>query len=233
MTKTWKLTVAAALMGLALAAAPAVASDSAKPSSGPAGAAVAQQDHGASTGAHVAEVVGEAAHGGEHKGGFPPFNPATFGSQLAWLAVSFGALYLLMSRVTLPRIGRILEERHDRIARDLAEASQRRAESEAAQIAYEKALTEARGKANAIAGEARNRLNAETETNRKSLEAALTVKLEEAEARISSTKTDALSHVRGIAVDTAQTIVNTLVGTTPGQQDTESAVDQVLSRKAA
>lgn len=177
-----------------------------------------------------AVAAGADGHG---EGGFPPFDPKHFFSQIIWLLVTFGILYLLMSRVTLPRIGRILEERHDRIARDLEEASQRRAESEAAQAAYEKALVEARGKANAIAGEARNRLSAESEANRKSLEASLTAKLEDAERRIEATKSQALSHVRGIAVDTAQTIVTTLVGVTPASGEVEGAVDQALATRPA
>ncbi len=203
MTKHWKLNLSVALTGCVLLG----------------GAALA------------AGAEAEGGHGGG--GGFPPFNPTTWFSQLMWLAVSFGALYFLMSRVTLPRIGRILEERHDRIARDLAEASQRRAESEAALAAYEKALVEARNKANSIAGEARNRLNAESEANRESLEATLATKLEEAEVRIGATKTEALSHVRGIAVDTAKSIVTALVGVTLEQREVESAVDAALASKSA
>ncbi|MBA4790833.1 MAG: F0F1 ATP synthase subunit B [Pseudomonadota bacterium] len=178
----------------------------------------------------LAAAAGAEGHG---DGGFPPFDPRHFFSQIIWLLLTFGALYVLMSRVTLPRIGRILEERHDRIARDLEEAGQRRAESEAAQAAYEKALVEARGKANSIAGEARNRLAAESEANRKSLEATLATRLEEAERRIEATKSEALSHVRGIAVDTAQAIVNTLVGVQPATGDVEGAVDKALASKPA
>ena len=66
------------------------------------------------------EVTGE--HAGEHHT-FPPFDPATFGSQLFWLVILFGLLYILMSRVALPRVGAILEERDNRIAGDLAEAA--------------------------------------------------------------------------------------------------------------
>ncbi len=243
MNKTWNLAAAVALSGMALLAIPAAA-DSLDPASvsGQHGAApmvVAQAAAPAAPAApHGTEPVvhpagAEAAHGEGHSGGFPPFNPTNFASQLLWLAISFGALYFLMSRVTLPRIGRILEERHDRIAKDLAEASQRRAESEAAQVAYEKALTEARSKANAIAGDARNRLTAETDANRKSLEASLNAKLADAERSIESTKSSALSHVRGIAVDTANTIVTTLVGSHPGAQEVETAVDAALAAKAA
>src|SRR5260370_39056584 len=48
----------------------------------------------------------------EHGGGVPPFNAHTFAFQLLWLALIFLALYLLMSRVALPRVGSILEARH-------------------------------------------------------------------------------------------------------------------------
>ncbi|OYX85701.1 MAG: F0F1 ATP synthase subunit B', partial [Azorhizobium sp. 35-67-5] len=96
-----------------------------------------------------------------------------------------------------------------------------------------KALTEARSKANAIAGEARNRLTAETDANRKALEASLNAKLADAERSIEGTKTTALSHVRGIAIDTANTIVTTLVGTPAGSADVEQAVDAALAGKAA
>lgn len=240
MKKTWKLAAALVVSGMAFAAVPAVAgsldpaSVSGRQGAAPmvvAQAATPAAPHGDAPVAHPAGA--EAEHGEGHSGGFPPFNPTNFASQLLWLAISFGALYFLMSRLTLPRIGRILEERHDRIAKDLAEAAQRRAESEAAQAAYEKALTEARGKANAIAGEARNRLSAETDANRKALEASLNAKLADAERSIESTKTTALSHVRGIAVDTANTIVTTLVGTHPGAQDVETAVDAALAGKTA
>lgn len=240
MNKTWKLAAAAVLWGTAALAIPATASslDSSSTSGRPAPMVVAQNTAPATTphepaGAHPA---GEAAHdaaGAPHGGGFPPFNPANFASQLVWLVISFGALYFLMSRVTLPRIGRILEERHDRIAKDLEEARLRQAESEAAQQAYEKALTEARNKANAIAGEARNRLNAETDANRKALETSLNAKLADAEKSIAATKTAALSHVRGIAVDTTAAIVSTLVGAGAPQQDVEAAVDAALASRSA
>src|SRR5947208_1000609 len=50
----------------------------------------------------------------EHGGGFPPFQKETFASQLLWLALVFVALYLLMSRIALPRIGSILDRRRSR-----------------------------------------------------------------------------------------------------------------------
>ena len=75
----------------------------------------------------------------EHGAGFPPFNAHTFASQLLWLALIFLALYLLMSRIALPRIGSILEARRQRIQDDLAEAQRFKDASDAAIAAHEKA----------------------------------------------------------------------------------------------
>src|SRR4051812_20325654 len=87
-----------------------------------------------------------AAHEVEH-GAFPPFNPATFPSQILWLAITFGLFYLFLQRVALPRIGGILEVRHDRIARDLEQAGRLKQDADAAVAAYEQELADARAKA--------------------------------------------------------------------------------------
>lgn len=159
---------------------------------------------------------------------FPPFDVTTFPSQLIWLVVTFGALYLLMSRVALPRIATILEERHDRIADDIEEAGKLKAESEAAAQAYEQALASARSKAHGIATETRDKLAAEADAGRKALEAELTAKLTSAEEKIAATKAAAMANVRDIAVDTAGAIVNGLIGTTPAPDAVEKAVDAAV-----
>jgi F-type H+-transporting ATPase subunit b len=176
--------------------------------------------------AHGVEIgtPGEEAHGSN----FPPFDATTYPSQFIWLAIAFGALYLLMSRIALPRIANILEERHDRIADDREEAARLTAESEAAAVAYEKALAAARGKAQGIAGETRDKLSAEAETKRKTLEAELSAKLSAAEAQIAATKESAMSNVRGIAIDAASTIVNELIGEAPASHAVETAVDTAI-----
>ncbi|MCS0503028.1 F0F1 ATP synthase subunit B [Ancylobacter mangrovi] len=170
------------------------------------------------------EVPSTEAHGG----GFPPFDVHTFPSQIIWLAIAFGALYLLMSRIALPRIANILEERHDRVADDLEEAGKLKAESEAAAQAYEHALATARGKAHGIATETRDKLSAESDASRKSLEAELAAKLAAAEEQIATTKTAAMANVRGIAVDAAGAIVGELMGSAPVPQAVEAAVDDAI-----
>nr|WP_108462025.1 F0F1 ATP synthase subunit B [Devosia naphthalenivorans] len=153
------------------------------------------------------------AHGGEHESGvFPPFDPATFPSQLLWLAITFGALYLLMSKIALPRIGGILENRKSIIDADLAAADASRQKTEAAIAAYETALAEAKAKAQGIANQTREAIQADLAAKRSAVEADLTGKVAAAEARIASTKAEALTHVDEIATETAQTVVTQLVG---------------------
>src|SRR5207302_1475046 len=98
------------------------------------------------------------AHTEEHsgpKGAFPPFAKETFASQLVWLAITFVVLYLLISRIAIPRIGGIIEQRSKRIEEDFAEAQRAKDDSEAALAAYEKALADARNRAQAIGAEIR------------------------------------------------------------------------------
>nr|WP_083982982.1 F0F1 ATP synthase subunit B [Devosia soli] len=156
------------------------------------------------------------AHGGEHDSGvFPPFDPATFPSQLLWLAITFGVLYLLMSKVALPRIGNILENRKAIVDADLAAADASRQKTDAAIAAYESALANARAKAQGIANETRETIQADLAAKRGAVEADLAAKVSEAEARIASTKRDALTHVDEIAVETAQTVVAQIIGDVP------------------
>lgn len=189
------------------------------PTQGPAEAAVAQE---------VQESVGhpEAAHGA-----FPPFDPVTYGSQLFWLAIAFGLLYFVMSRVALPRIGTILEERNDRIADDLAEAERLKRETDEAMAHYEAALAEARQRAHAMAQGSREEAKAETEAHRTRIEAALNERLAAADARIGQVKSRALADVDSIAREATETIVQTLLRTEVSPAEVTAAVDAAMSER--
>src|SRR3954470_19944076 len=82
---------------------------------------------------------------------FPPFERDTFASQLFWLALAFVTLYVIISRLAVPRMDGIANARQQRIENDLAEARRLKDESVAAMAAYEKALADARARAQALA----------------------------------------------------------------------------------
>jgi F-type H+-transporting ATPase subunit b len=166
----------------------------------------------------------------EHGGGFPPFQKDTFASQLLWITLTFVALYLLMSRVALPRIGSIIEDRKQRIASDFAEAERLKAESDAASMAYEKSLADARGRAQALANETREREARAAESARKVLDAKLNTQIGEAEKTIAARRSAAMVNVQGIAVDAAAAVVERLIGSAPAGREVEAAVADVLKR---
>jgi F-type H+-transporting ATPase subunit b len=169
------------------------------------------------------------APSGAHRA-FPPFEKETFASQLVWLAITFIILYVMVAKLALPRVGSILDARKGRIEGDLADANGFKSESEAAMAAYEKALAEARNRAQALANETRDRLHAEAEKNRKTVEERLNARLADAEKSIAATKSAAMANVRGIAIDTAAAIVARLTGTAPPGAATAGAVDAVLKK---
>jgi F-type H+-transporting ATPase subunit b len=182
---------------------------------------MAEQAHTTST---------EHVPAGEHGGVFPPFNTQTFPSQLVWLILTFVLLYALMAKWALPQVARVIENRQKRIADDVAEANKLKAQSDAAVEAYEKALNEARARAQAIATETREQQTAESEAARKKVEDELNVKLAEAEKSIAATKEAAMANVRTIAQDTAAAIVERLIGTAPNDKAVADAVADVLKR---
>jgi F-type H+-transporting ATPase subunit b len=165
---------------------------------------------------------------GGHKAPFPPFQKDTFASQLVSLLVAFVALYLIVSRIALPRVGSLLDERQNKIEGDLAAAQKLRDESDAALKTYESELAAARSRAQAIGAETREKLNAASEAERKTLEERLSVKLAEAEKTIAATREAAMSNVRSIASDAAIAIVQRLAGLAPDRRSVNRAVDASL-----
>ena len=98
-----------------------------------------------------AGAAAEAAHGEAASAGLPQLDPTWWPSQLFWLAITFGVLYWLMAGKFLPAIGGAIEERRDRIADDLDQASDFKREAEEAEDAYNQSLADAKAKAQAIA----------------------------------------------------------------------------------
>jgi F-type H+-transporting ATPase subunit b len=160
---------------------------------------------------------------------FAPLDPSTFVPQLFWLALAFGLLYLLLKRFALPRVGEVIEERRERIERDLMTAEKLKVETEQALTAYEQALAEARARANALTKEMHGKLTAEIDKERAKLDAEIARKVADAEARIAQSKAKAMEGVGEIAGDTAGAIVARLLG----REVSRDEVRRALMRRAA
>jgi F-type H+-transporting ATPase subunit b len=157
---------------------------------------------------------------------FSPLDAGTFVPQLVWLALTFGLLYLLLKRFALPRVGEVIEERRERIQRDLEKAEKLKVETEQALATYEQALAEARAKGNAVAKSMRDELSAEVEKERTAVDARIAQKLADAEAQIAQSKAKAMASVADIAADTASALVAKLLGKEVPREEVQRALVQ-------
>ncbi len=186
------------------------------------------------TGTHITHpdgAVNEPLHGGGDSV-FPPFDFDAFPSHLFWLAISFGILYFFVNRVIMPKVGGILEDRRDRIASDLGEASRLSRETDEVIAAYENELTQARQRAYGIAHERREEIKAEQARQQAETEEALNKRIAEAEAEIMAHRDAALAEVSTIASDAAQAIVQKLSGVAVSAEDANKAVTHVEGSRA-
>ena len=179
-----------------------------------------------SAGLAVSSAPALAAEGGG--AGLPQLDPSNFATQIFWLAVTFIALYLLMSRVALPRVRDVLEERERRITDDLEKAQRLKDESEAVLAEYEKALADARASAQALFAEAAEKANAEAAKRQQDMAQKLAKQLEKAESRVQAAKTEALDNIRQVATEVAQDAAARLIGGDVAEDDAAKAVSVAM-----
>lgn len=154
-----------------------------------------------------------AAHGGEAGGAFPPFDAATFASQLFWFALTFVALYLVLWLVVLPQITAVLAKRAGTIASDLDQAAQKSAAAEAARSNMEKAVAKARADARAMIDAARADVTAKLNAEQEAAEKRLVERISTAEARVNAARERALADVPALAEALARDIADKLAPT--------------------
>lgn len=145
--------------------------------------------------------------GAESASGLPQLDPTTFGNQIFWLLVALVAIYLILSRVALPRISAVLAERQGTITNDLAAAEDLKAKAAAAEEAYKKALADARAEAQKIIADTKAEMKADLEKANAEADAEIAEKTAEGEKKIAEIRDAALENVREVARDTTGDIV--------------------------
>ena len=177
--------------------------------------------------AEAAEKVAESGALPPESVGLPQLNTHHFAPQLFWLVLTFVTLLFVMWKIALPRVADVLEERRDRIKRDLDAASRLKADTDKALADYEKALADARSNASGIAKDTREKLAAETDTERHRVDDQIAAKLREADKRIAATKSKATSAIGDIATDTARAVVEKLIGQNVSPDDVKKVLRPV------
>jgi F-type H+-transporting ATPase subunit b len=154
----------------------------------------------------------------------PQLNFADYPPQLIWLAITFVALYLIISRLALPRVGAALAAREGKLTGDIDRAEKLKAEAEAAIAAYRKAIAEARTQSQAELKQASADLATEASKREAAFTAEIGVRTKAAEDGIAAAKTAALADLRGVAGETARSLVARLSGSEPDAAQVERAL---------
>ena len=155
----------------------------------------------------------------------PQFDATTFTSQLVWLAITFVLLYFVLSRVALPRIASVLEERQRRIGGDLEKAAELKAEADKVLAEHEAAMAETRAGAHDLIRAAKEEMVAESARRQNELAGRIAATTAEAEGRIDAARQTALANIREVAVEVAQDAAKRLIDGDIDHGAAEAAVD--------
>ncbi|MEE4188597.1 MAG: F0F1 ATP synthase subunit B' [Roseobacter sp.] len=144
--------------------------------------------------------------------GMPQLDFSTWGNQIFWLIVTLVVIYMVLSRVALPRIAGILAERQGTITNDIAAAEDLKAKAQEAEAAYDKALLDARSEAHRIVAEAKAEIQSDLDAAIAKADAEIAAKAAESEKAIAEIRAGAAEAVEQVAKDTAQEIVSAMGG---------------------
>ena len=175
----------------------------------------------------MADKVEGAAQAAESAPGMPQLDFSTFPNQIFWLVVTLIVLYLVLSRVALPRIATVLSERHGAIQRDLDKAEEMKRSAIEAENTYNQALADARVKANDIVNEAKAEIQKDLDKAIAKADLEITAKAAESEKAISAIKDSAVQSVEEVANITANNIVDAIL---PEAADTKKIKVAVATR---
>ena len=158
-------------------------------------------------------------------------NPLTK-AQVVWGAIIFVVLYLLVARWGLPRVTSVLEERAARIAADLDAARVAKANADTAVAELTEATQRARAEAQTAINRAADKAKQIAAAQAVELNARLDAQLAEAEGRIAAARGSAVSALRQVARETADTMITRLTGTQVDTHTLDRAVTAALAARA-
>lgn len=144
--------------------------------------------------------------------GMPQLDVTTFSNQIFWLVVTMVVLYLVMSRVALPRIAAVLADRRGTITSDIAAAEEYKLKALQAEEAYQKALSDARAEAHRIVEVAKAEMQSELDVQIAKADAEIAAKASESERRIREIRDNAMDMVSEVSKDVTKEILQSLGG---------------------
>jgi len=159
----------------------------------------------------------------------PQFELENFVPQLVWLTIFFAILYFGIVKLTLPRLGRVMQERESTVADDIATADSAKQEADRIAAEYEAAIAEAQGRSRAQIGEAKSAAARAVEQRLAALAAQLDEQQRAAEADLDVARRQGLDQIQAVAAEAASDIVERLIGSRPERDEATRAADSALA----
>lgn len=176
------------------------------------------------------------AHGADHgssSGGLPQFDVSMFPSQLFWLVVTFGILYLFFSTKVLPDISSTLENRREHIQDDMDTAQKLKEEAEQAQTDYEKGLEASRLKAHKTLTKTHESIKNKADKEAEKFRELTENEIKALEARIESAKDSIMDDMNVIAAEVAHEAAERVVGISTDIDRVKTVVKSLNDKKKA
>jgi F-type H+-transporting ATPase subunit b len=173
------------------------------------------------------EALGACVDAGGKALGMPQLCAEWIPNQIFWLVVTLIAIYFVMSRIALPRIGSVLAERSGTITNDIAAAEELKTKAVEAEAVYEKALADARVQAGKIVAQAKADIQQELDRELAKADKQIAAKAAESEAAIAEIRDSAIKNVTTVARDTAKALVEAMGGSADAKAVTSAVAAEL------
>ena len=163
-------------------------------------------------------------------GGMPQLNPEFWISQIFWLTFTFGILYIVLSKLILPKISANLELRKSQIQENIEAAEKQRESSEAKLKEYDDIISKSKLEANNIFKEARENVLKEINTKKETLDKQIDEEIKKVEQEINLLRKGASEKINKIAIETTSELLVKLIGTEVNSSSISTIVDDLSKR---
>jgi F-type H+-transporting ATPase subunit b len=163
-------------------------------------------------------------------GGMPQLNPEFWVSQIFWLTLTFGTLYVILSKLILPKISANLESRKSQIQENIEAAENQRESSESKLREYDEIISKSKSEAKNIIKDAREKALKNINSKRETLDKQIDDEIKKAEKEISVLKKSAPEKINKVAIETSSELVKKLIGADVNNSSISAIVDD-LSKK--
>ena len=163
-------------------------------------------------------------------GGMPQLNPEFWISQIFWLTLTFGILYVVLSKLILPKISANLELRKSQIQENIEAAEKQRESSEAKLKEYDDIISKSKLEANNIFKEARENVIKEINVKKETLDKQIDEEVKKVEQEINLLKKGASEKINKIAIETTSELLLKLIGAKVNNSSISAIVDDLSKR---